>query len=189
MSRLYAEHDVLVKLARFEGFGLPPLEAFHVGIPCVLTPFTAHEEYARHGENALVVGFDDAAATGAALDLLARDRSFLRRLSRGALETAARWPAVDESTAAFADAAETLIEQEPPAPAATPVARQREVALNHLADTQETYVAHLREVQTALDEVNELYAGANRQLAEVRASRAYRAVVALRRVARGGGDP
>jgi glycosyltransferase involved in cell wall biosynthesis len=40
MAALYAEHDVLLKLPRFEGLSLPPLEAFHVGLPCVLTPFT-----------------------------------------------------------------------------------------------------------------------------------------------------
>ena len=38
MAALYAEHDVLLKLSRFEGLGLPVLEAFHVGRPCVVTP-------------------------------------------------------------------------------------------------------------------------------------------------------
>ena len=33
MAALYAEHDVLLKLSRFEGLGLPVLEAFHVGRP------------------------------------------------------------------------------------------------------------------------------------------------------------
>ena len=48
-----------------------------------------HSEYARHGENAMVVGFDDVPGTAAALDLLAGDRYLLARLSVGAVETAA----------------------------------------------------------------------------------------------------
>jgi len=37
MAALYAEHDVLLKLSRSEGLGLPVLEAFHTGRPCVVT--------------------------------------------------------------------------------------------------------------------------------------------------------
>ncbi|HEY8584253.1 MAG TPA: hypothetical protein VIL49_14955, partial [Capillimicrobium sp.] len=37
MARLYAEHDVLLKLSRVEGMFGPPLEAFHLGATCVVT--------------------------------------------------------------------------------------------------------------------------------------------------------
>ena len=84
MAALYRETDVLVKLSRVESLGLPPLEAFHCGVPCVVTPYTGHEDYVVHGENGAVVGFDDPGAVTAWLDRLAGDRELLARLSEGA---------------------------------------------------------------------------------------------------------
>ncbi|HWT24163.1 MAG TPA: glycosyltransferase family 4 protein, partial [Solirubrobacteraceae bacterium] len=73
MAALYAEHDVLLKLSRFEGLGLPLLEAFHVGRPAVVTPVGGAAGFVEHGGNALVVGFDDNPGATDALDRLARD--------------------------------------------------------------------------------------------------------------------
>jgi hypothetical protein len=131
MAALYAEHDVLLKLSRFEGLGLPPLEAFHVGLPCVLTPFTGSEDFARHGVNSLIVGFDDQPGTTAALDLLARDGALRHRLGEGALRTAARWPGRAASSRAFADALRGLLAEPPPDPAAAHrrLARGRRLAI------------------------------------------------------------
>ncbi len=114
MAALYAEHDVLLKLPRFEGLGLPPLEAFHVGLPCVVTPFTGSEDYVEHGVNALVVGFDDEPGTAAALDRLARDAALRARLREGALSTAARWPDAETASARFAAAVHELVAEPPP---------------------------------------------------------------------------
>ena len=116
MAALYAEHDVLLKLPRFEGLGLPPLEAFHVGVPCVATPFTGSEDYVEHGVNALVVGFDDEPGTATALDALARDAALLERLRAGALATAAQWPSREHASTTFADALRTFVAEPPPAP-------------------------------------------------------------------------
>jgi glycosyltransferase involved in cell wall biosynthesis len=118
MAALYAGHHVLLKLSRFEGLPLPPLEAMHVGLPCVLTPFTGSEDFARHGENALVVGFDDVPGTKAALDLLARDTELRERLSHGALRTAAAWPDQVAAADAFGEAVRELWAEPPPDPAA-----------------------------------------------------------------------
>ena len=115
MAALYAEHDVLLRLARFEGLGLPPLEAFHVGVPSVLTPFTGSEDYARHEHNALVVGFDDEAGTVAALERL-RDPALRARLREGALETARDWPDEDSAGTAFAGALRAFLDEPPPPP-------------------------------------------------------------------------
>ena len=130
MARLYAAHDVLLRLARFEGLGLPPLEAFHVGVPCVLTPFTGSEDYARHEENALVVGFDDEAATAAALERL-RDPALRARLRKGALATARDWPDERMAGAAFAQALRDFLAEEPPPPdeALRRMARTRRLAI------------------------------------------------------------
>ena len=77
-----------VQLSRVEGMFGPPLEAFHKGATCVVTPVTGHDEYVVHMENGLVVDWDDAPGTTRALELLARDRSLLRQLRENALATA-----------------------------------------------------------------------------------------------------
>ena len=104
MATLFARTDVLLKLSRVEGVFTPPLEAFHVGATCVVWPVTGHDEYVEHGRNGVVCDFDDVAGTAHWLDLLARDRTVLDRLRRGALETASRWPSWADASARFADA-------------------------------------------------------------------------------------
>jgi hypothetical protein len=114
MAALYAEHDVLLKLSRFEGLGLPVLEAFHVGRPCVVTPSGGLDAVVEHGADALVVGVDDEPGATAALDRLAADPALRARLAEGALATAARWPSVEEGAASFAAALQAIAESEPP---------------------------------------------------------------------------
>jgi glycosyltransferase involved in cell wall biosynthesis len=104
MADLYASSDVLLKLSRSEGLGLPPLEAAAAGTPSVVTPYGGHADWLRHGDNGVLVGFDDPAGAGAWLDALARDRELLGRLGDGARETAAAWPTVEESADGMAEA-------------------------------------------------------------------------------------
>jgi O-antigen biosynthesis protein len=96
MAAAYAAADVVLKLSRVEGMSGPPLEGFHMGATCVVTPVTGHEEYVVHGENGLVVDWDDVRGTGRALDLLARDHALLHRLRWGALATAKGWPSWEQ---------------------------------------------------------------------------------------------
>ena len=65
MAELYSETDVVLKLSRVEGMFGPPLEGFHCGATCVVTPVTGHEEYVVHGWNGLVVDWDDLRGTAA----------------------------------------------------------------------------------------------------------------------------
>jgi O-antigen biosynthesis protein len=116
MAALYAGSDVVLKLSRAEGLGLPPLEAAAVGTPSVLTPYGGHEDWLRHGVNGVQVGFDDIAGTSAWLDALARDRALLAALGRGALETARRWPTPDESADAMAAVLREICDAPPPDP-------------------------------------------------------------------------
>lgn len=104
LASVYAETDVLVKLSHVEGMYGPPLEAFHRGATCVTTEVTGHDEYIKHGVNALITDWDDERGTAAQLDLLARDRELLARLRRGALATAREWPGWQESSSKFAAA-------------------------------------------------------------------------------------
>lgn len=120
MAGLYAESDVLLKLSRVEGLPLPPLEGFHMGLPCVVTPYGGHADCVDHGHNGLVVGFDDIPGTARWLDALARDRALLGKLSGGALATAAGWPSAEQAGQAFATALEELDERPAPDPALAP---------------------------------------------------------------------
>jgi glycosyltransferase involved in cell wall biosynthesis len=96
LAALYAESDVVLKLSRVEGMFGPPLEGFHKGATCVVSQVTGHDEYVAHGENGLIVDWDDPAGTARALDLLARDRALLHRLRCGALATARSWPSWEQ---------------------------------------------------------------------------------------------
>ena len=88
MAAEYERHDVVLKLSRVEGMFGPPLEGFHRGATCVVTPVTGHDEYVEHGVNGLVIDWDDERGTARALDLLARDASLLHLLRSNALATA-----------------------------------------------------------------------------------------------------
>src|SRR3954451_20555426 len=130
MAALYAESDVVLKLSRAEGLGLPPLEAAAMGTPSVVTPYGGCEDWLRHGVNGVQVGFDDIAGTSAWLDLLARDRALLGGLGRGALDTAREWPTPEESADAFAGALGDICDAVPPDVEAVRRAVARAIARN-----------------------------------------------------------
>lgn len=117
MAHLYAEHEVVCKLSTVEGMFGPPLEGFHRGATCVVTPVTGHEEYVEHGYNGLVTDWDDLDGTARQLDLLARDRRLLHYLRTNALATARAWP--DWRQASQFMAAALLAIERSPAPAGT----------------------------------------------------------------------
>jgi O-antigen biosynthesis protein len=115
MAELYAETDVVLKLSRVEGMYGPPLEGFHMGATCVTTEVTGHDEYIRHGYNALVCDWDDERGTARALDLLARDRRLLHLLRTNALATARGWPSWTQSGQLMALALQAIHRASPPA--------------------------------------------------------------------------
>jgi glycosyltransferase involved in cell wall biosynthesis len=118
MAALYGESHVVLKLSRVEGMSGPPLEGFHRGATCVVTPVTGHDEYVVHGHNALVVDWDDPRGTARALDLLARDRERLQYLRVNALATARTWPSWHQQSMVMAAALRTIRRDPPPPPAA-----------------------------------------------------------------------
>ena len=122
MAAVYAEHDVVLKLSAVEGMFGPPLEGFHRGATCVVTPVTGHEEYVEHGYNGLVTDWDDLAGTARQLDLLARDRRLLHFLRENALATARAWPSWDQASQFMAGALLSISRS--PQPAAAPAARR-----------------------------------------------------------------
>lgn len=195
MAALYRDHDVLVKLSRVEGLGLAPVEGFHSGLPCVVTPYTGSEEYARHGENALVVGFDDVPGTAAALDRLARDRDLLARLGEGALATAGEWPSVEQSTTDLHAAFEQLLAGEPPTAdeallrrtveLGTALGRARSDRARAATEEALTHSERLvRELSASRDECGEMLEEAKAELARIKGSPAYRLGSAAKRAGR-----
>ena len=116
MAALYAQTDVVLKLSQVEGMYGPPLEGFHGGATCVTTEVTGHDEYIRHGENALLCDWDDLRGTARQLDLLARDRELLHRLREGALATARAWPDWETQGAEMAVALRAIRDAPPPDP-------------------------------------------------------------------------
>jgi glycosyltransferase involved in cell wall biosynthesis len=115
MSDLYARSDVVMKMSSVEGMFGPPLEGFHRGATCVVTPVTGHDEYVVHGWNGLVGEWDDLRGTARQLDLLAADRRLLHFLRANAVETARSWPSWEQS-GQFMAAALRRIRALPPAP-------------------------------------------------------------------------
>ncbi len=172
MSTLYARSDVLLKLSSVEGMFGPPLEGFHCGATCVVTPVTGQEEYVRHGWNGLLTDWEDLRGTARQLDLLARDRTLLGFLRANALETARTWPSWDQSSQFMAGALLAIRRQPPPS--------GLDAASRLLADLRgglETYHLHLRERAAYADRAHRI----ERRLRRVLASGPVRRLLALRR--------
>jgi hypothetical protein len=85
-----------------------------MGATVVTTAVTGHDEYVVHGENGLVVGWDDVHGTARALDLLARDRRLLHELRTGALRTARAWPDWRQASQLMALALRRVAAEPPP---------------------------------------------------------------------------
>lgn len=138
MAALYDRTDVLLKLSSVEGMFGPPLEGFHRGATCVVTPVTGHEEYVEHGWNGLLTDWDDLRGTARQLDLLARDRVLLRFLRANALETARAWPSWEQSSQFMAGALLAIARAEVPAGGSAQM-------MSDLRAGLEVYHGHLRE--------------------------------------------
>jgi glycosyltransferase involved in cell wall biosynthesis len=135
LAELYEDADVLLKLSRVEGMSGPPLEAFHCGATCVVTPVTGHDEYVVHGWNGLVTEWDDVRGTARQLDLLARNRRYLHFLRRNAVSTARAWPSSEQSSMFMAAALRAIRRLPPPHPRAsgTHLAHSAQAAATSLA--------------------------------------------------------
>lgn len=139
MAPLYAQTDVVLKLSSVEGMFGPPLEGFHMGATCVVTPVTGHEEYVRHAFNGLVCDWDDQGGTARLLDLLGRDRELLHYLRCNALLTARGWPSWEQQGAFMAGALHAIARS--PAPQAPTAAGALMRDLRGALDGQRRLVA------------------------------------------------
>jgi glycosyltransferase involved in cell wall biosynthesis len=172
MAVLYERTDVVLKLSSVEGMFGPPLEGFHRGATCVVTPVTGHEEYIEHGWNGLLTDWEDLRGTARQLDLLARDRELLCFLRANALQTARAWPSWGQSSQ-FMTGALLAIRREPPCHGTASTAR----LLADLRGGLEIYHGHLRERMDFARRALRF----ELRLARVRNSAAVRILLALRR--------
>ena len=98
LDTLYAQASLFVFSSRYEGFGLPALEAAVAGAPVITTDVSSLPEVVDH-ELARVPLDDAGALTGRMADVLV-DRSKQDALRRASGEAARRhtWPAVARRT-------------------------------------------------------------------------------------------
>ncbi len=80
LHRLYRAADALVFPSRYEGFGLPPLEAMAAGCPVITTDVPVVNETVRDGENGLLAPYNDPAGLAAAICRLLGDPALRDRL-------------------------------------------------------------------------------------------------------------
>jgi glycosyltransferase involved in cell wall biosynthesis len=88
---LYRRSDVFVFPSWGEGFGLPPLEAMACGVPVVVTDSRGVREYARSGENCLMVPPRNVGLLAEALYRILSDLDLARTLAEAGVATASRF--------------------------------------------------------------------------------------------------
>jgi glycosyltransferase involved in cell wall biosynthesis len=164
-----AEADVVLKLSRVEGMFGPPLEGFHLGATCVVTPVTGHDEYVVHLHNGVVSDFDDLPGVARWLDLLAADREFLNELRANALETARAWPSWEDTSAEMAAALRAIAASAP----GDPVTSARHI-MRHAWSAAEAQRAEMDRRRVSENYMTE-------QLEVFRASRAFRVASTMQR--------
>ena len=91
LSALLKGHSIYLFPSLSEGFGVSALEAMANGLASIVTDIPGPTEFAKDGENALIVPVRDSGAIEAALDRLIGDAALRGRLRAGAHETAQRY--------------------------------------------------------------------------------------------------
>jgi glycosyltransferase involved in cell wall biosynthesis len=101
MFDIYRQVDLIVKMSRVEGMFGPPLESFHAGATGIVSKVTGYLDYIKPGKNALALEVDDFNGVTLSLEHLAHNPQQLESLKITALETAAAWPSIENSSLEF----------------------------------------------------------------------------------------
>lgn len=106
LERLYASATVFLFLSRYEGFGLPPLEAMARGLPVVSSDRTSLPEVL--GDAALLVNPDDTDAAASAVRRLLNDPALAAELAERGHARAATFT-IERQAAMFWEAVSPLL--------------------------------------------------------------------------------
>jgi glycosyltransferase involved in cell wall biosynthesis len=110
LRQRYSASTALLYPSRYEGFGLPPLEAMACGCPSVTTAVGAIPEFAADRRDALIVPIGGVDAMADRLEELLRDADLRRRLAIEGLQTAQRY-SLARVAPLFAAALERIFEE------------------------------------------------------------------------------
>src|SRR5262249_36645507 len=88
---IYASCDVYLCTSWHEGFGLPALEAFAVGIPVVSTDNDGVHDYGVDGHNLLIAKANDPQAIADRLKVLLSDESLQSKLIAEGFQTQSQY--------------------------------------------------------------------------------------------------
>lgn len=89
LAALYQGAEMLVYISRYEGFGIPPLEAMQCGCPVIASDTSSIPEVV--GDAALIVDPGDTCAVSSALDQLGGDTSLRHTLVERGFQQASRF--------------------------------------------------------------------------------------------------
>jgi glycosyltransferase involved in cell wall biosynthesis len=91
LAEIYRQASVYLCASHYESFPLPPIEAMASGTPVVTTRNVGVLEYARHGENSLVVDIGDVEGLAAAVDRILDSPQLADALRDAGTRTAASY--------------------------------------------------------------------------------------------------
>ena len=91
MALLYARADLYVYASYYESFGLPPLEAMACGTAVLTTDCGGNRDYARNGENCIVIQPSDVNALTEAMYYLLTNDNERQRLAYAGQDFAKSW--------------------------------------------------------------------------------------------------
>jgi glycosyltransferase involved in cell wall biosynthesis len=100
---LYSSASIFLYPSRYEGFGLPPLEAMACGAPVVSTRVGAVPEYGMDRENLLLIEPGDIEGMADGVEALLDDADLRRTVMAGGMKAARAW-SIERSARLFAAA-------------------------------------------------------------------------------------
>lgn len=100
--------SLLVAAARYEGYGMTPLEAMASGVAVIATDTGVYRSIIEPGKTGYVVGVEDVAALSDAIARITRDADHLHAMGCAARETAASSLSLDGEASGYSDIYERL---------------------------------------------------------------------------------